>query len=24
VDINLRKLLQKSAGAPISDQEGKD
>ena len=24
VDINLRKLLQKSEGAPISDQEGKD
>jgi RNA polymerase sigma-70 factor (ECF subfamily) len=24
VDINLRKLLQKSAGDPISDQEGKD
>jgi RNA polymerase sigma-70 factor (ECF subfamily) len=24
VDINLRKFLQKSEGAPISDQEGKD
>jgi len=24
VDINLRKLLQKSEGDPISDQEGKD